>query len=61
MEPGNQRLFLGLIIAFGFGLVLGAALRRSGHKKGRAEGTNGDEAFLNGVHYILSNDHDHAI
>ncbi|MBW2283438.1 MAG: tetratricopeptide repeat protein [Deltaproteobacteria bacterium] len=61
MGPDNQRLFLGLIIAFGFGLVLGAALCRSGHKKGRAEGTNGDEAFLKGVHYILSNDHDHAI
>ena len=60
-EPDNQRLFLGLIIAFGFGLILGAALRRAGGKKGQSDGARGDKAFLKGIHYILSNDHDHAI
>lgn len=61
LEPGNQRFFLGLIIAFGFGLLLGAALRRSSHKKNQVDATKGDTAFLKGIHYILSNDHDHAI
>jgi lipopolysaccharide biosynthesis regulator YciM len=61
LVPGNQRLFLGLIIAFGIGLLFGAALRRGGGKKTRSEPGRGDRAFLKGIQYILSNDHDHAI
>ena len=56
-----------LILALGLGIVCGGgaaaflARLRAGEEGTRALLRRGDRAFLNGIHYILSNDHDHAI
>lgn len=61
LTPANQRLAVGLVIAFGVGLLAATALRRSGEEKSPPPRTKGDKAFFKGIQYILSNDHDHAI
>lgn len=60
-EPENQKLCLGIIAAFVIGLILGRLARHKTEKKIRSAAREGDKAFLKGVQYILSNDHDQAI
>ena len=60
-EPENQKLCLGIIAAFVIGLILGRLVRRRAEKKIKSAAKEGDKAFLKGVQYILSNDHDQAI
>jgi len=60
-EPDNLRLVLGICLAFSLGLVLGI-WRKTINRGGRERvAGKGDSAFLKGVQYILSNDHDQAI
>lgn len=62
-DPGMGGLLLALVlgVAFGGGLAIILARFRQGEEGPRALLRRGDRAFLNGIHYILSNDHDHAI
>jgi lipopolysaccharide assembly protein B len=62
-NPGAGMLLLALILglAAGGGGVALFARFRSKEEGARALLRRGDRAFLNGIHYILSNDHDHAI
>jgi lipopolysaccharide biosynthesis regulator YciM len=60
-EPGHQIAFLGIIIAFIVGTMLGRLARHRAEKKVKAAAERSDEAFFKGIQYILSNDHDHAI
>jgi lipopolysaccharide assembly protein B len=61
--PGAGSLLAVLIlgIACGGGAVALMARLRFREEGSRALLRKGDRAFLNGIHYILSNDHDHAI
>jgi len=61
LEPDTQKLWLGILAAFVFGLIIGRG--KSYGKKSEAKSLNreGDKAFFKGVQYILSNDHDQAI
>jgi lipopolysaccharide biosynthesis regulator YciM len=60
-QPENLRLALGVGISFLLGLVSGILWKTMG-RQGRANsGGKGDSAFLKGVQYILTNDHDQAI
>ena len=60
-EPDNLRLALGVAFAFSLGLVLGVWWKTMARRgRGQVAG-KGDSAFLKGVQYILSNDHDQAI
>ena len=61
LEPENQKLCLGIIAAFVIGLILGRLARRKTEKEIKSAAREGDKAFLKGVQYILSNDHDQAI
>jgi lipopolysaccharide biosynthesis regulator YciM len=61
LDPVNQRLLIGIVIAFGIGLILGRWTRRVKDTKGESVTSKGDKAFFKGVQYMLSNDHDHAI
>lgn len=61
LDPWNQKLCLGVLAGLFCGWMLG---RFSGRKKMKRAGSligKGEEAFLKGVRYILSNDHDQAI
>jgi lipopolysaccharide biosynthesis regulator YciM len=62
-DPGAGALLLALIFgaAVGGGVATLLARFRSKEEGARALLRRGDRAFLNGIHYILSNDHDHAI
>lgn len=61
LEPVNQQLLLGIIIAFGIGVIIGRWVRRGGAKKDGSKVSKGDKAFFKGFQYILSNDRDQAI
>ena len=61
LETGNPRLFLYAFIAFGLGLVIGLWRRHSRDGSAKSISNEGEAAFFKGIHYILSNDHDHAI
>jgi lipopolysaccharide biosynthesis regulator YciM len=61
VETGNLKLLLYAIIAFGLGLVIGVWKRHSRNESSKSIPNEGEAAFFKGVHYILSNDHDHAI
>lgn len=60
IEPGNLHLSLGVFSAVAAGVVLGWLIWS---RKGRSESNRlkGDKAFFKGIHYILSNERDHAI
>ncbi|HDZ23345.1 MAG TPA: hypothetical protein ENH70_02265, partial [Desulfobacteraceae bacterium] len=60
-EPDNLRLVLGIGIAFSLGLVLGIWWKTIARAGREGTGRKGDSAFLKGVQYILTNDHDQAI
>lgn len=60
-EPAHRKLAVAVGAAFALGLGVGVwrgALKRRLSPRDRK---GGDRAFLKGVQYILSNDHDHAI
>ncbi|MFZ0449920.1 MAG: tetratricopeptide repeat protein [Desulfatiglandaceae bacterium] len=59
--PDNLELTLGICIAFSLGLVLGMWKKGVNNKSPREVSVKGDTAFLKGIQYILSNDHDQAI
>ena len=61
LDPVNQRLLLGTVIAFGIGLIVGRWIHRAKDMKGESITSKGDKAFFKGVQYMLSNDHDQAI
>ena len=61
LDPNNQIICLGIVVAFITGVILGRLARHRAHKKDKAVAERGDEAFFKGIQYILSNDHDHAI
>ena len=61
LEPYNQRLVLGGLIAFIIGSIIGRWIRRTRPDRVKSLVGKGDEAFFKGVQYMLSNDHDHAI
>jgi lipopolysaccharide assembly protein B len=60
-EPDNLRLILGVGLAFSLGLVLGVWWRTIARGGREQTARKGDSAFLKGVQYILTNDHDQAI
>ena len=62
-DPGAGSLLLALAlgVACGGGAAVLLFRLRSGDETARSLLRRGDRAFLNGIHYILSNDHDHAI
>ncbi len=57
----NQKLILGIAIAFAIGLAVGLLSGSRRSKKASSQSPKGDQAFFKGVQYILSNDPDHAI
>ncbi len=61
LEPANQQVYFSIIAAFILGLIAGLLLKRRQKGSGRAFSSRGDKAFFKGIHYILSNDRDHAI
>ena len=61
LETRNLQLILYAVIAFGLGLVIGAWKRRRKNQSSKSIPNEGEAAFFKGIHYILSNDHDHAI
>ncbi len=61
LETGNLQLLLYAVIAFGLGLVIGVWKRHSRNESAKSIPNEGEAAFFKGIHYILSNDHDHAI
>lgn len=60
-EPDNLRLILGIVLAFSLGLILGIWWKTISQGGRERTGGKGDSAFLKGVQYILTNDHDQAI
>ena len=60
-QPDNLQLILGICIAFSLGWVLGRRKKAANKGNPREAAVKGDAAFLKGVQYILSNDHDQAI
>ncbi len=61
LEPVNQQLLLGVIIALGVGIITGRWVRRSRANKDGSTAGKVDKAFFKGFRYILSNDRDQAI
>jgi lipopolysaccharide biosynthesis regulator YciM len=61
VETRNLQLLLYAVIAFGLGLVIGVWKRHGKNEGAKSAPNEGEAAFFKGVHYILSNDHDHAI
>ena len=61
LEPVNQQLLLGVIIAFGVGVITGRWVRRARAKRDGSTAGKVDKAFFKGFRYILSNDRDQAI
>ena len=61
LEPLNQQLLLGILIAFGMGAIIGRWARRARENKDGSTAVNVDKAFFKGFRYILSNDRDQAI
>ena len=61
LNPVNEKLLVGVFIAFVAGAIIGAWRRHSKQEKTRNVKNLGDKAFFKGIQYILSNDHNHAI
>src|SRR5512147_856239 len=61
LDPGNQRLCLGVVAGLVFGWLVGGLAARRKEKKAQALTRKGDNAFFKGIQYILSNEHDQAI
>lgn len=61
LEPGNQKLCLGILGGVLCGLIIGVLAGRRKRHKSATLSREGDEAFLKGIRYILSNDRDQAI
>ena len=61
LEPGNQRLCLGVVAGLVFGWLAGRLAARRKDKKVQTLERQGDKAFFKGIQYILSNEHDQAI
>ncbi|MFH1350739.1 MAG: tetratricopeptide repeat protein [Pseudomonadota bacterium] len=61
LVPANQELCLSIVAAFIAGLIIGHLTRFLKEKKLKSLTREGEKAFLKGIQYILSNDHDHAI
>jgi lipopolysaccharide biosynthesis regulator YciM len=61
--PSNQVVLVVVLVAFIIGLLIGLALRigKGGGEGSESHSKEGDRAFIKGVQYILSNDHDQAI
>lgn len=60
-SAGGLELVLGICLSFTLGLVLGMWRKSSQNGGSQRVAGKGDSAFLKGVQYILSNDHDQAI
>lgn len=58
--PGHQTLVV-VVLSFATGLALGLGMRRSTRRRRASMSEEGGRAFIKGVQYILSNDHDQAI
>ncbi len=61
LVSANEMFLVGGIVGFGLGLVIGARVRSIREAKVKSIASKGDKAFLKGIRYILTNDHDHAI
>ncbi|MDD5205886.1 MAG: tetratricopeptide repeat protein [Desulfobacterales bacterium] len=61
LEPGNQKLCMGVLAGILCGLIVGILSCRRKRQEIKPLSREGDEAFLKGIRYILSNEHDHAI
>lgn len=61
LEPGNQKLCMGVLAGILCGWIVGILTCRRKRQESKPLSREGDEAFLKGIRYILSNDHDQAI
>jgi lipopolysaccharide biosynthesis regulator YciM len=61
LEPGNQKLCMGVLAGILCGWIVGILSSRRKKEESKPLRREGDEAFLKGIRYILSNDHDQAI
>jgi len=61
LEPSNQKLWLGILLSFLFGAIVGRFLVHRREKRFRSLKREGDEAFFKGIQYLLAQDHDQAI
>ncbi|PKN24378.1 MAG: hypothetical protein CVU64_22255 [Deltaproteobacteria bacterium HGW-Deltaproteobacteria-21] len=61
LEPGNQKLCMGVLAGILCGLIAGILSSRRKRQEIKPLSREGDEAFLKGIRYILSNEHDQAI
>ena len=46
LDPVNQRVLLGTVIAFGIGLIVGRWIHRAKDMKGESIASQGDKAFF---------------
>ncbi len=60
-EPANLKLVLAVVAVFIIGLIIGRLTRKVEDKDAKLLARRGDNAFFKGIHYLLSNDRDHAI
>jgi lipopolysaccharide biosynthesis regulator YciM len=60
-EPANLKLVLAVVAVFIIGLIIGRLTRKVEGKDAKLLARRGDDAFFKGIHYLLSNDRDHAI
>ncbi|RJR48423.1 MAG: hypothetical protein C4576_08310 [Desulfobacteraceae bacterium] len=61
LEPGNQKLCMGVLAGILCGWLFGLLFSRRKRREIKPLSREGDEAFFKGIQYILSNDHDQAI
>ncbi|MGE5839668.1 MAG: tetratricopeptide repeat protein [Deltaproteobacteria bacterium] len=61
LEPANQQLCLTVLVSLLLGVLAGRLLSYRSEKRVRFLRKESDKAFLKGIQYILSNDHDQAI
>jgi lipopolysaccharide biosynthesis regulator YciM len=61
LEPGTQKLCLGIMVGLILGLLIGRVTTYRKEKRVKSLAEQGDRAFFKGIQYILSNDHDQAI
>ncbi|MFC1821325.1 tetratricopeptide repeat protein [Thermodesulfobacteriota bacterium] len=61
LDPHNQLLFLSVLIAFIIGLIVGRLILSKKRQGVDPPSQKGDRAFLKGIQYLLSDDHDQAI
>ena len=61
LVPANQILLAAVAIFFIAGLLIGLSVKGRERVRKTSRSREGDRAFLKGVQYILSNDHDQAI